>query len=416
MHIDSSVVDSIGPRSSEGTSTDLDAVRAPIPQKQEILVEHDGYLLANQRKRKRTSNPNSVFDKFRDFQAEAREQESLLKNGANQVALPAHLIRLEDLFRPPLDIIYHGSLISAQAKGKAEKKWVLVNVQNTTEFSCQVLNRDIWKNLSIREIVTNHFILWQVYHDSVEGQKYMQFYPVTTWPYVAIVHPVTAELLESWSSLTLRSFQKDLQDFIRLHGRPNDTNASTLTAAANLPVKHTRPAVDASEESQLEAALQASLEEVKRKETQEQLLDGDSSSSSNMKSDSDDETAVDKKRLTSGFPTTESMESCLPSIPSTPPSNKDARIDGFWTDHISQEGTDISILFKKPDMSRCQWEVKSKSTIKALILYVESLGFKRDAYEVMANFPSRKISRLPLDKTLEECKFQKQETFYIQKM
>lgn len=46
-------------------------VRAPIPQKQEVLIEHDSYLMASQRKRKRQSNPNSVFDKFRDFQAEA---------------------------------------------------------------------------------------------------------------------------------------------------------------------------------------------------------------------------------------------------------------------------------------------------------------------------------------------------------
>mgnify|MGYP001798290539 FL=1 len=46
-----------------------DDVRAPIPQKREVLVEQDTYIASHKRRRK--NNPTSVFDKFRDFQAEA---------------------------------------------------------------------------------------------------------------------------------------------------------------------------------------------------------------------------------------------------------------------------------------------------------------------------------------------------------
>ena len=52
--------------------------------------------------------------------------------------------------------------------------------------------------------------------------------------------------------------------------------------------------------------------------------------------------------------------------------------------------------------------------LQALLLYVQSLGFPQTDYEIIANFPRRKISELAPDKTLEECNFQKQETFYIQ--
>ena len=42
-----------------------------------------------------------------------------------------------------------------------------------------------------------HFFLFvvQVYHDSMAGQKYMQYYKVEGWPYVAFIDPVTGKSL-----------------------------------------------------------------------------------------------------------------------------------------------------------------------------------------------------------------------------
>ena len=70
--------------------------------------------------------------------------------------------RLEDLFRPPCDILFLGSFMEARDHAKTLNRWLLVNVQNPQEFSCQVLNRDVWPNEHIQEIVKDHFILWQV--------------------------------------------------------------------------------------------------------------------------------------------------------------------------------------------------------------------------------------------------------------
>jgi len=38
----------------------------------------------------------------------------------------------------------------------------MVNIQNVQEFKCQVLNRDIWSNATVKALVKKHFIFWQV--------------------------------------------------------------------------------------------------------------------------------------------------------------------------------------------------------------------------------------------------------------
>lgn len=70
--------------------------------------------------------------------------------------------RLEDLFRPPRDISFSGSFTAAREQAKCMNRWLLVDVHNPQEFACQILNRDVWPNKQIREILKDHFVLWQV--------------------------------------------------------------------------------------------------------------------------------------------------------------------------------------------------------------------------------------------------------------
>lgn len=46
--------------------------------------------------------------------------------------------------------------------GQKEYRWLLVNIQNSSEFTCQTLNRDIWSNESIKTVIKKSFIFWQV--------------------------------------------------------------------------------------------------------------------------------------------------------------------------------------------------------------------------------------------------------------
>ena len=69
---------------------------------------------------------------------------------------------LEELFKPPIDIIFKGDLQTARDSATSAKKWLLVNIQDACEFQCQVLNRDVWSNEAVKTILREHFIFWQV--------------------------------------------------------------------------------------------------------------------------------------------------------------------------------------------------------------------------------------------------------------
>jgi thioredoxin-related protein len=45
---------------------------------------------------------------------------------------------------------------------KAEEKWLIVNLQDNSEFACQILNRDLWKEKVVQELVKDNFIFLQV--------------------------------------------------------------------------------------------------------------------------------------------------------------------------------------------------------------------------------------------------------------
>lgn len=79
--------------------------------------------------------------------------------GASDATSKSNL--LAELFRPPFDLISPIPISTARDEGKESEKWILVNVQDPSIFDCQVLNRDIWKNDSIKETVKEHFIFLQ---------------------------------------------------------------------------------------------------------------------------------------------------------------------------------------------------------------------------------------------------------------
>uniref|UniRef100_A0A0C9QLE3 UBXN7 protein n=1 Tax=Fopius arisanus TaxID=64838 RepID=A0A0C9QLE3_9HYME len=132
-------------------------VRPPILPTREVLVPSEPVCSFP----RASSN---VFDRFRDFSVEIRRQEEEMTRkviGSNR-AVHSKTKRLEDLFRPPYEILFMGSFVEAREQAKTMNRWLLVNVQNPQEFSCQILNRDVWPDNQIKEIVKDHFILWQV--------------------------------------------------------------------------------------------------------------------------------------------------------------------------------------------------------------------------------------------------------------
>ncbi|XP_072034045.1 UBX domain-containing protein 7-like [Amphiura filiformis] len=248
-------LDGAGPSFASRMAIDDDNVRPPDPQKQEVLVPD---VPSFGPRPKRRGGKSSVFDKFRDFQAETRQQEEMIRRGETNRGLAAKKRTLEDLFRPPLDIMHKGTLNTAREHGQSQCKWVIVNVQNVQEFSCQQLNRDVWSDSTVKSIINESFVFWQVYHDSDEGQRFMQFYKINEFPYVAVLDPRTGEQMASWTRLDNMSFCDLAIQFLSDHPMFDKDGTSP---PPNKRLKTQTSIIDASEDSQLEAAIAASLAE-----------------------------------------------------------------------------------------------------------------------------------------------------------
>ncbi|XP_077278309.1 UBX domain-containing protein 7 isoform X1 [Temnothorax americanus] len=197
-------------------------VRAPILPTRETLVPSEPICSLPQLS-------NNVYDRFRDFAAETRRQEEEM---TRRVTGTKHISqkktkRLEDLFRPPCDILFLGSFVEARDHAKTLNRWLLVNVQDPQEFCCQILNRDVWSNERIREIVKDHFILWQVLSNTSDGKRYIDFYKVMSYPYLAIVDPRTGECMKAYKNITVDSLISDLNDALSTHASPESSQVTS---------------------------------------------------------------------------------------------------------------------------------------------------------------------------------------------
>jgi hypothetical protein len=57
-------------------------------------------------------------------------------------------------------------------------------------------------------------ILFQLYMDSEEGQRYMTFYKVNQWPYVAVLDPRTGELMVEWNYSETSVYETLITEFL----------------------------------------------------------------------------------------------------------------------------------------------------------------------------------------------------------
>lgn len=126
--------------------------------------------------------------------------------------------RLSELFRPPVDITFCGSFQAARDYAKEQNKWLIVNVQDMSDFNCQVLNRDIWSSDKLRTIIKKYFVFWQVAIDNTDGHRFQVFYSIQVFPYVGILDPRTGEEKLSYKTgfkLTLNDFMDALKSYLK---------------------------------------------------------------------------------------------------------------------------------------------------------------------------------------------------------
>ncbi|XP_077205188.1 UBX domain-containing protein 7 isoform X2 [Paroedura picta] len=411
-----------------------DEVRAPIPQKQEILVEPEPLFGAPKRRRP----ARSIFDGFRDFQTETIRQEQELRNGG---AIDKKLTTLADLFRPPIDLMHKGSFETAKECGQMQNKWLMINIQNVQDFACQCLNRDVWSNEAVKNIIREHFIFWQVYHDSEEGQRYIQFYKLADFPYVSILDPRTGQKLVEWRQLDVTSFLDQVTGFLGEHGQLDGHSTSP-------PQKRTRSEslIDASEDSQLEAAIRASLQEthfestqVKQdsrsdEESESELFSGSEEFISVCGSDDDEPDNIAKSRKSPHKDVGCRKEEIRRPQPEPPARTEPEMVTNHrglsyidsavleesaikpeaTVKELSTNGPKAQLMLRYPDGKREQISLPEQAKLLALIKHVQSKGYPNERFELLTNFPRRKLSHLDYDITLQEAGLCPQETVFVQ--
>jgi hypothetical protein len=154
----------------------------------------------------------------------------------------------------------------ARDQGREKEKWLLVDVQDPSVFDCQLLNRDLWKNESIRETIQEHFIFLQYLKDEPMGAQYIQYYfpgsdVQDNYPHIAIIDPRTGERMKVWSGPPV---VKPTDFLIQLH---EFLDRYSLNHNVRNPVARRKPEVapearidTMTEEEMLEMAMRNSLE------------------------------------------------------------------------------------------------------------------------------------------------------------
>ncbi|AEO70665.1 uncharacterized protein THITE_2122317 [Thermothielavioides terrestris NRRL 8126] len=258
-----------------GAAAGEGSVRAPMARTTETLVgpsygadDDDGHaVVLEQLRRRQQARARPPNNPFAQSVWEENVPSSRASSQGTGTAGRSHASRLAELFRPPYELMAHLSWDAAREEGKDNKKWILVNLQDMSDFNCQALNRDIWKDEAVKALVRENFIFLQYDKDDFAAEQYITFYfpneghlNPNNYPHVSIIDPRTGEQVKVWSGTPFPKaleFHAQLAEFLDRY---------SLSANSKNPVsKIKRPErmVDVdrmTEEEMLEMALQNSLD------------------------------------------------------------------------------------------------------------------------------------------------------------
>ncbi|XP_014203923.1 UBX domain-containing protein 7 [Copidosoma floridanum] len=365
-------------------------IRAPILPTQEVLVPPDVTCSFPRA-------PNSIFDRFRDFAVETRRQEEELTQrvSGTRRSSRSKMKCLEDLFRPPCDILFRGTFAEAREHAKSINRWLIVNVQDQQEFACQILNRDVWPNPQIRDIINDHFVLWQVLSHSADGKRYIDFYTVNTYPYLAIIDPRTGECMRAYNNITVDSLVSGLNDMLSLHASPENIDSAPITTFID-------------------------------------SLQSDTVSNSNIPSNTKRSRESEKCAESSNSDYRESKPSTSvisTSANSTSFISKRSRIEEMGSKEQKQQqeqndielveddsGPSIKVCLRLPNGSKETISVAATNTVEGFIKRMENMGYQSSEYSYLIPFPKTNVGELTRTLQLSETILYPANTVFITKI
>jgi hypothetical protein len=115
---------------------------------------------------------------------------------------------LDQMFRPPIELMFHGTFHYAKVHAATQDQFLLVNLQAATgpaEFASFVHNRDLWADTVVKQTVKDNLVFLLLRkldgHFANEGAKVCTFYKVQDdqLPAVLVLDPITGQLLDMMS-------------------------------------------------------------------------------------------------------------------------------------------------------------------------------------------------------------------------
>lgn len=303
---------------------------------------------------------------------------------------------LADMFAPPRHLICNaGGFDGARASAKDSKRWLLVNIQRDNEFSCHALNRDVWRDELVENLIGEGFVFWQEMDAHPDGAKYAQRYNVYDYPHVAIIDPRTGRSMwkkEGWTQqnpLTAEQFAEMAMDFCSRHSFDKPPQAPRPPGSGNGPksVPAKRSVHEMSEEEQLQAAMRASMEDSGAAAEYEYEMDSDDddveivdASGANVENDSKPK-AVEKNEV-----------AAAPApAPQAPASMLDELVD---FDIGDEPDKGARIQFRMPDGKRKIRKFDASNTVRHVYAFVAQSnpeGKNGKEFVLKAGFPPKDL-------------------------
>ncbi|GMT33375.1 hypothetical protein PFISCL1PPCAC_24672, partial [Pristionchus fissidentatus] len=389
-------------------SIDDDDVRAPMAFKSGPIVQHTLEQQYGNGIHARNHVPNSAFDGIKDFRALAEQQKASLRNRLDQNGASTSAVTnnrsnvlkgggdgksksLQSLFRPPIDILHAGDWESAKASALERECWILVNVQDMKEFASQTLNRDVWSNGGVKELVKSNFLFWQVCLDSVDGQRMRSYYGVHACPTVFIVDPRTGEKvidvpLKSQDAVSicdkLTRFMDDFPDFAT-----RDRSLIGHVAPVDLePVPD--EAQISMDEMMVECASTSTNGVRKRKGSGDEERDG---KRSRMMDDKDMDRMLEES--------TRGLTMCD---------------EDEWKKHVVPGGDPIKVMLRFPDGSKHVVDVTGSTRLFALHQYIRGRALMPEDHVFVLSYPKREYSTDRTEESLTQLGFSRSEMIHVE--
>ncbi|RNA27208.1 UBX domain-containing [Brachionus plicatilis] len=324
--------------SSDSIYASDENVRAPIQPKSEKLLDYDPYALSVEPQAKRVRNEDSLPCSSHSSKAKS----------------------LAALYKPPVDLLFRGSFEMSKTEACKKNLWILINVQDQSDFACQCLNRDLWRQDAVKEIIKANFLFVQLYFDSIDGKKMINYYRIDTYPFIAILDPRTGENVMQFNNtnkLDQFIFCEKVTNFLAEHDMPIGSDQENGESENVIEVEK-------NEEPEPKKTIKAS-ELIKD-------LNGEDSNSSEEsikiiktktnRLESSDEEDAKQQKVDVGY-------------------NYQPKMLRFETPDLNKKDCVIRILY--PNGDRLDFSSNGECKFKELVNYLKKQGFKNKTHELI---------------------------------